>query len=52
MTDKLMYIPKIILSVDYNLWLKCLDTELNEPTNKNSFKAFKVVKPMNYKTLL
>ena len=42
MIDKLMYIPndihKIIPSVDYNLWLKRLNTELNKPTNQNSIK--------------
>ena len=28
-----------------------LDTQLNEPTNKNSMKVPKVVKPTNKKTL-
>ena len=23
-------------SVDYNYWLKCLETQLNEPANQNS----------------
>ena len=31
-----MMIKKTILSVDYNKWLKCLDTHLNELTNQNS----------------
>ena len=35
--------------VDYNQWLRRLDTQLNEPTNQNSLK---VVKPMNKRTLL
>ena len=30
--------------------MKRLDTELNEPTNQNSIKDPKVVKPMNKKT--
>ena len=42
MADKLVYIyhfwwyTKLPLHVDYNLWLKCLDSQLNEPTNQNS----------------
>ena len=36
-------IHKITHSVDYNWWLKRLDTQLNESTNKNSIKAPKVV---------
>ena len=55
MVDKLMYIPNdkihIIPSVDLNYWLKRLDTQLNKPTNQNSIKVFKIVKPMNTKTL-
>ena len=31
--------------------LKRLDTKLNEPTNKNSIKVLKVVKPTNMKTV-
>ena len=40
-----MYIPMIIHqnSVDYNKWLKRLDTKLNEPTNQNSTKVTIVV---------
>ena len=39
MVDKLKYIPnddiyKITPYVDYNLWLKRLDTQLKEPTNQ------------------
>ena len=30
MADKLIYIPKITPSVDYNYWLKRLDTQLIE----------------------
>ena len=42
MADKLMYITssmmiyKIPPSVDYNKWMKRLDTQLNKPTNLNS----------------
>ena len=33
MTDKLLYIPNDDTpSLDYNYWLKCLVTQLNEPT--------------------
>ena len=39
-------------SVDYNQWLKRLETELNETTNQNSIKLPKVVEPTNKKTLL
>ena len=38
-------------SVDYNQWLKRLDNQPNKPTNLNSIKIAKVVKPMNNKTL-
>ena len=31
-------IHKIIPSVDYNQWLKHLDTQIDEPTNQNSIK--------------
>ena len=55
MADKLMYctspmLINIITSyVDYNLWLKRLDTHLNvnEPTNQNSKKVPKVVNQAN-----
>ena len=46
-----MIIYKITLSVDYNYWLKRLNTQLIEPTNHNSIKAPKVVEPSNRKTL-
>ena len=36
---------KITPSVDYNQWLKRLDTKLNEPINQNSFEVPKVDKP-------
>ena len=58
MTDKLMYIPtpmtkhKVTPSLDHNKWKKRFDTHLNEPTNQNSRKVPKVVKPTNKKTLL
>ena len=49
-----MYIPndnyKITPSVDYNYWLKRLDTKLNEPADQNSLEVPKVVKPTNKKT--
>ena len=55
MADTFMYIlnydTQMALSADYNRWLKHLDTQLNEPTNQNSIKAPKVVKPTNNKTL-
>ena len=44
-----MMIHKNTPSVDYNLLLKSLDTQINEPTNQNSIVP-KVVKPTN-KTL-
>ena len=37
-------------SVDYNYWLKSLDTELNELTKQNSIKVPQVDKPTNKKT--
>ena len=46
MDDKLMYIPnddtQIYPNVDYNQWLKQFDTQLNESTNQNLIKVFKV----------
>ena len=47
-----MMIHKSTPFVDYNWWLKCLDTQLNEPTNQNAIKAPKVVKPTNENTFL
>ena len=45
MAEKFMYIPNndydtqnYPFSVDYNEWLKHLDTELNKTTNQNSPK--------------
>ena len=56
MADKLMCIPimihKINPSVDYNEWLKRLDTQLNETSNQNSIIVPKVDKPTNKKILL
>ena len=46
-----MMILKITPPVDYNKCLKRLDTQQNEPTNQNSLKVPKVVKPNNKKTL-
>ena len=39
---------KIAPSIDYNFWLKSLDTQLNEPTNN----VPEVVKQMNKNTFL
>ena len=51
MALKLMYIlndyQKNTPSVDCNLWLKRMDTPLDEPTNQNSIKVFKFVKLTN-----
>ena len=48
-------INKITYFVNINWWLKRLDTQINEPTNQNSIKVPKIVKPTNkknyYKTL-
>ena len=56
MVDKLMYIlngdRQNSSSIDYNLWLKRLDTQLNELINQNSIIVPKVVKPTNKKTLI
>ena len=45
-------INQISPPVDYNKWLKRLDTQLNEPTYQNFIKVPNVVKPTNKKTLL
>ena len=47
MADKFMYISKDYTqsSVDYNLWLKHLDTQHNEPSNQNVINVPKVIKP-------
>ena len=42
-----MMIHKVTPSVDLNQWLKHLDTQPYEPTNQNSIKVSKGVKPMN-----
>ena len=42
-----MMIHIITPIVDYNLWLKRLDTQFSEPTNQNSVKVPKVVEPTN-----
>ena len=47
-----MLTHKITPSVDYNYWLKRLDTQFNKPTIQKSLKVPKVVKPTNKKTLL
>ena len=56
MADKIMWIPKNGTkkspSVNYNYNFKRLHTQLNEPTNQNSIKVLKVVRPTNKKSLL
>ena len=42
-----MMMHKITPSVYYNYWLKRFDTQLHKPTNQNSIKVPKVVKPTN-----
>ena len=44
-----MMIDKITPSVEYNKWLKDLDTQPNEPNNQNSEKVPKVIKPTKKK---
>ena len=46
-----MVMHKITPFEDYNEWLNHLGTHFNEPTNHNSLKVLKVVKPTNKKTL-
>ena len=46
-----MWIHKITPSLDYNKWLKRLDTQLYAPTYQKIMKVPKVVKPTNKKTL-
>ena len=46
-----MLIHKIIPSVDYDYWLKLLDTQLNKYIHQNSFKVPKVVMLTNKKSL-
>ena len=38
-----MMIHKITPSVDYKMWLKRLDNQVNKPTNQNSIKVPNVV---------
>ena len=47
-----MMILKITPSVDYNKWLKRLDTQLNEANIQKFNSIPKVVEPTNKKTLL
>ena len=39
-------------TVDYNYWLKRLDTQINEPANQNSIRVTNVVELTNKETLL
>ena len=54
MANILMYIKMIIQlitpSVEYNYWLKRLNTQNKERTSQNSVNVPKVVKPTNKKT--
>ena len=47
-----MMIHQITPSVDYNLWLKRLDTQLNEQTNQKFTKNPQSCKANEYKMLL
>ena len=47
-----MMIHKIDPSIDYNQWLKRLDTQYNEPTNQKLLRAPKVVNEVNKKMLI
>ena len=38
--------------VDYNYWLKLLNTQLNKPTNQHTVEVPKVIKPTNKKNLI
>ena len=44
-----MMTHKIAPAVDINQWLKRSNTQLNKPTNQNSVKVPKVVRPTNKK---
>ena len=56
MVDNLIDIPnndiQISPLVDYNYWLKRVNTQLNELTNTNSIKVPIVNKPTDKKTLI
>ncbi len=47
-----MMTHKITPFVDYNKWLKRLDTQLIKPTNQNSINVFKVVTQTKKKAFL
>ena len=42
-----MIIHKFTPIVDYNLLMKCMDTQVNEQINQNSIKPNIIVKPTN-----
>ncbi len=44
MADEFMYLPNDVTQNYLSCMLKCLDNQLNEPTNHNSFKVFKLGK--------
>ena len=55
MDDKLTYIPNYDIQnypVDFKQWLKRLNTQLYEPTDQNSIKVPKVVKPTEKKNVI
>ena len=47
-----MMIHKITSFVDYNYWLKLLDTQLTEPSNQNLLKVSKVLKQTNKEKII
>ena len=49
MAKELIYISNDVTQGRYNQWLKRLETQLNKPTNQDSIKVIKVVKPTNKK---
>ena len=49
--DKKRALMNISLSVDYDLWLKRLDTQLNGPIIQNSLKFLKIVESTKKKKL-
>ena len=57
MAENLKYIPNDDtqyqpFSVNCNKWLKCLDTQPNEPTGQNAIKVPKVVRITNKRTVI
>ena len=50
--EKLIYIPKVTPSVDYNYWLKSLDTTSLKPIFHNSIKVATIFEQTNEITFL